>query len=475
MDNHSEVLDKAANDILSSKRVLMRAPAAHLLTPFYASPETITTRIAEATSSRGRYRQSSNSKSFSGGANFSLSGSSIQRNFALHASVTVLANTNLRAGWLLSAIKDSQITFSNSLMQNINLSGLSMAQVLLLLCKNPEEREKLLLQAGRPNNGVAGTYFGSIPIGNLVLAAGSASGMPIDASTLNGPMNILVNFNRYTAFISKITNGAVAMPTAFQTLELSLESTDLLSSAFSIRNALSYGAGPDGSQLSYNIPTTYWNSVRLNIPAFPVTGGVEKHLQLSSIPAGMLKVIVLTIKPALQYEGANNEADGNADKYNGVFGSVNLSSLKVTFGGTTLYQANSASEIESNTRACFDGDDLSYQFNDAKYAAASASIAEQSRYSGRVIAIPLCYDGCEAIRGMHLENLPSYSGSNLELSFSVEEVGRTHRVAATPFLETLVPLTAVEVANTPVDWIVEACYGLSAIMEISNGAIDLQL
>ena len=54
----SEMLDNAASEVLSSKRVLMKAPSAHKLSEMYPSQSQVSTQLAEAVNSRGRSRVS---------------------------------------------------------------------------------------------------------------------------------------------------------------------------------------------------------------------------------------------------------------------------------------------------------------------------------------------------------------------------------------------------------------------------------
>jgi len=86
----------------------------------------------------------------------------------------------------------------------------------------------------------------------------------------------------------------------------------------------------------------------------------------------------------------------------------------------------------------------------------------------------MIYDGCNALQGKLVENVPSYSGASLQLEFTVDpEQQRTAYVAAGPWAD--VNQGPSNNILAPLDYTISVGYVMSAILEISQGSADLQL
>ena len=97
-----------------------------------------------------------------------------------------------------------------------------------------------------------------------------------------------------------------------------------------------------------------------------------------------------------------------------------------------------------------------------------------SNYNCQCIVIPLMFDGEKCLRGHLIENLPSYSGATLQLTFTVDnQFQRREMLAATPFQSGNQVVVGSGAANSP--WILEVGYIMASISEVSQGSIDLQL
>jgi hypothetical protein len=97
-----------------------------------------------------------------------------------------------------------------------------------------------------------------------------------------------------------------------------------------------------------------------------------------------------------------------------------------------------------------------------------------------VIIIPLSYDAKAVMGGKHVENLPSYSGSNLQLSFTPDE--RVRRAPGYEYwdqtdLTCLNASATAYVSNSAAAqaYTLEVLYVMSAVLEASNSTVDLQL
>ena len=306
------------------------------------------------------------------------------------------------------------------------------------------------------------------------MAAAGENQFSIDESTLSGPIQLLVRWNPLGSFSSTLAAGAVIpVNNSFKSLVLTLDTCDLLSNSFSVRNAMSYNP-----ELSYNVPARYFNSIRQNVSNFVENGGGVQQVSLTSCPAGMLNCIILSLQPLSQINSP--DAPGAAKStYNPLFGSVDLETLQLDYGGTSLYRADSKAEIESNYRACFNGDTMTYDQIVSHFDVAAGAIAQLDKMTSSVIVIPLMYDGCKTLRGHLIENQPSYSGATLQLSFSVSNPNRkaiSGLATEEHFLKAgVVGTNAVDPGADAVAWALDVTYCLSSILEINSGAIDLQL
>jgi len=352
-------------------------------------------------------------------------------------------------------------------MQSIQISGLSMAQYLLATAKDSECRSKLLKQAGVSSLAVGGQVKASVPIGNIILNALGQEGVyPLDQSTLSGPIQVLIRWNPAGSFTTNIAGNASAVPAAFDSVNMTVDTLDLLNSSFSVRNAMNYNP-----ELSYNIPGRYLNSVRHNIADFDPAVNREHSINLTSAPSGMLTAIILTLKPSSELNSAASDA-GAASAYDPHFGSINLREIRLDYGGTSLWRSDSPSENQSHYRSCFAGDSLQYDIEDNLYTG-GALTAAKCKYEQNVYVIPLGYDMDKSLRGHLVENNASYSGATLSLTFRVNQLKqRTQYLAAAPFAEVA---STVVGSGGAIPFVLEVCYVLSSILEVSAGSVDLQL
>lgn len=467
-----EQIESGVAEVVSQKRILLRHPGGRRLTDsFYPNEAKVGTNLAEATNSRGRYRVTGNSLSFASGSttNFTISTSSIINNWELHATITLPANRAMNHGWLAQALQQIEVTFSNSLMQSVQISGLALREYLLYTCESVDQRKQLLDQMGRATPAAGGTFHASMPIGNLLISAlGQASTFGLDQSTLSGPIQVTCRWAGPGAISTNIGANAAAIVSTWDKLELTCDTTEIISSMFSVRNALQYNPGS-----SYNIPAKYLNSVRLPVAAINPAAGVEQVININSCPAGMLEAIILTIKPNSEYLTAASNAAANST-YFPIGGSVNLSTLRLTYAGQDLFRSDSPEEIRANYRSCFGGDVLNYVQRSHDYTTPAGPMnPDINEYDGQIIVLPMMLDGKRVARQHLTENLSSYSGASLELRFTIDPAfQRTTYLAAAPFAGVGQNVVG---SGGATNFTVEACFVMSALLEISNGVVDLSL
>ena len=464
----TDLIDAASLNILGSKRVLSRNPAARSLVELYPGPGNASTQLAETSNSKGRVRISSNSLSLGSQSNFSISSSSILANCNIHATLKLPENRYVQSGWLFQAVDRFEITFSNSLMQNVSVSGKAYREYCLVSAPDRDCRELLIDQAGHTNNGTADEIVtASIPLTYLIGSiAGAKGGWPVDTSTLNGPIQVNVIWHSAGAFSAPGLAAGAAIPIAFESLIMTLDSSDLITQAMSVRTSLMFDP-----ELSYNIPVKYLSREARTLNFDPTAGG-EQVINLTGAPSGMLEAIIFSIKPTSDLGSAALSTAAKA-LYNPLGGSVNLKAIKLEYSGVTLFQAETPEELRGNYRNAFCGDTLAYRTSDRNWTdAAGIDSAHVISHELIPIVIPMGYDMRNIMSGHLVENLPSYSGASLSLKFRVDNVlQRTIYAHNEPFLRVNEP----SVAPGASDFTVEVLYVISAIMEINSQNVDLIL
>ena len=195
-------------------------------------------------------------------------------------------------GWAFDMIASIEITYSNSLMQNMFIRGETLKDYCLLTCCSDKERKDMLRAAGSMYRVAAAlgvnTFKFCVPLAFLNHSPGSLrNSWPVDGSVLAGPIQISVNWRPF-AYGFVVTNAGalvVAAPLGFTELSLTAKTTQLQDASFSVKKAMMLDP-----QLVYSLPARYITSVAYstNFPAF-VNRRHEKTINLSSAPSGMLE------------------------------------------------------------------------------------------------------------------------------------------------------------------------------------------
>lgn len=460
MADYNTPIDRAVENVLTSKRILLAHPGASKLNQQYATSDKVTSNLAETVTSRGRLRVGNNSKAFGATTNFNVSSSSIVSSIMLRAAVTKTANFNVsQEGWLFDAIDSVEVTFSSSLLSNMLIQGPVLREYMLMSCCGSSQREELLKRAGNcPQGASTDDLVGCIPLGYIIANCSFTKGnYGLDYATLNGPVTFQIKWKPSGNIFIRTAAGDV-LPTEFSELELVAVTADVLDGAMSVKHALA--ADPS---LVYTVPGRYLSAVSYSIASLNI--GVSTPINLQSAPSGMLQAIVLSIRPT-----GSGDADGflgNAAHTQLIRGSsVKLSQLSLLYGGQVLFQGNSHEEIKSYYASAFEGDDLSYREAGQQAANLNTGIVQQR--DSNVYCIPLSYDARCVISKHLTENVPSYSGASLQLSFTVanNEVYKN----ASPFT----PDADVAIGNAK-PYQVWVMYVTNALLEVSGGSMDMQL
>lgn len=468
-------IDQAVASVLSRSKLKLAHPGASQLHEFYAAPSNCTSHLAESVQNYHRVRIAANNLNLNSQTTFTISTSSLVSSLWLH--VTLAGTTGFKLphdGWLFDAINTIEITFSNSLLQNMVLPGSALRDYMLLTCKNRWDREALLKLAGEGSfNTVASA---SMPIGHLLASAAYQAGtFPIDFSVLNGPVLIQFNWNPGYKFTVK-AQLAFAAPTTWATCQITGMTTDLVDSSFAVKSAMA-----QNPMLIYSSPAKYLNSIPYNLSNVNV--GALQTINLQSAPAGMLSAIILNIRPAGgAADGGGPPSTQSSDWFGISTGtalihseSVQLSTLTLTYGGQNIVDCRSAAEIKAMYTAAFCGDDLSYDVRScrnvgraANNVAADDLVGEQV-YHTNCVVIPFGYDNRGIFSQKLTENLPGYAGASMQLSFTVAQ--GTISTNAAPYTVAADP----NQLQNGLPYVVQVTYVIEGLFEVSQGTVDLQL
>ncbi len=475
----AEYVDSAVQTVLSSSRLKLAHPGNAKLTQVYPTPSETTSVLAQAVNNRGQFRVSSNTKNFGARSDFILSTSALFSEMAITGvfkwTNAVGLESKLNAvGYGFDLIESIEITYSNSLMQNMFIQGQIFKEWSLLTCCSARERQDMLLSAGGQRSiNLTGenTAKFTIPLNYLNHKASSLrNSWPTDGSVLAGPVQIAINWRESKfAFVKTVAVAPAPLPTEFDSLVLTCKTTQLQDASFSVKKAMMLDP-----QLVYSLPSTYITSVNYSRD---LVQGAETVINLSSAPAGMLEGLIVSIRPALSsatptpvpQTSWTDPGDAQLVNYRG--GSTTLDDIKLTFGGQNIYRCDSYEEMMHFNRCTF-GDNLQWggiYFDQG--AAYAQSGSDTHVYKHPLVFIPLMNDGYSVLRQHTNENLPSYGGSQLQLT--IRPSGR-QRIGGN---------NARSIDGVESDVVIEATakyeivvgFVISGLLEISQGTVDLQL
>ncbi|MEE8403649.1 MAG: hypothetical protein V3R93_07840 [Candidatus Hydrothermarchaeaceae archaeon] len=366
-------------------------------------------------------------------------------------------------GWGYDLIESIEVSYSNSNISNLIVTGQALRDWSLFQCKNKDERRDLLRGAGKleyTSRDVLKIFRATVPLSflNWGGAGGIDGGFPLDARTLNGSIQFQIRFRELGAAMGPLGSvydprnfvgdtGTFAgityrpgvttdFPNGFTDLEMTFRTYQLMDSAFSVAHALQANPG-----MVYSIPSKWINTYRYTVD---LTNGIGEQ-QLNSAPAGMIQMIMLSIRPilgagltdltGLDYNYKVIQGDGTTVSYRPAhYFSLPLSTLRLQYSGQSIYDAHSRDQIDAFNKEIFHDDlntdvggwaeNLSLHSSDGTgaFALGQNSPNEKGiRWHTPLHCIPLMHNGDHVMRHRHFENLPHYSGSTLSLRFTVED------------------------------------------------------
>jgi len=475
-----EYIDSAIQQVLSSSRLKLAHPGNAKLTEVYPTPSSVTSILAQAINHRGQFRVAPNNRLFGARSDFILSSSALISEIAIAGSFTVentggpAAQLKLNAvGYGFDLIESIEITFSNSLMQNMFIRGETLKDYSLLCCTSDRERWDMLKSAGQQfGNSFAApvTYKFVVPISFLNFTTASLrNSWPVDGSVLAGPIQVSINWRQSFYALVATSTPLAPYPASFASLELVCKTTQLQDASFSVKKAMMLDP-----ELVYSLPSRYITTVDYSKAGQP---GVAMTINLASAPSGMLEGIIVSIAPddgATAWSPPLSTGDRN---YRG--GSCTLDEIQLEFGGQNIYYAKSYEEHLHYMRNCF-GDNMEWPgayYENSQSNPVDTDGQNTEMYAHPIYFIPLINDGYGVIREHVNENVPSYGGSQLQLRLipSNEQRIQLKGIATTAQSAAWGSMQDVRLQGAVTHYKIMVGYIVSSLVEISQGTVDLQL
>lgn len=477
MADYGSMKESAIANVISQKPLMMHHPGSMRFSELYDNPSNCETHLGETVNQSAQIRVTGNTKNFGSTANYLVSSSSLIGGMYLSLELTLLAEELVNEGWGWQAIDNISFTYPNSLIQKLTLTGHQLKDLSLLTCRDKKARNALMRLAGQ-NIPLTGTGSACIFIPSLTQWL-SGYNKPLDMSILSGPIQIDITFNAKGKFIMYEAGGGWGATAAFNRADLVASTHMLLDSTFAIRNELMANPNMRYFQRALYYPYQTFNET---------IGATEATLNLTGFPSAMLNGLLISINNPSAYA-----ADGNGTSYQ-YFNPV-ITSCSLEFGGQLLFKANSTQEFYANLFRGFGGDDLitwSDAVLDARPQAANLALATPTigspgggttarRLYNRPIFIPLCFDARGVLDQRVTENLPSYSGSSMQLKLTVSRylpqkfgwIGPNGAPPQSSFNEDVSTQDLLGAANAACTIVVT--YLSASAVEYSQGSVDLLL
>lgn len=463
-------VDYAAQAVLSSSELLLASPSNAKLTTFYPVPSECTSVIAQSICNTGQLFVAGNSQGFGTSTNFQISSANIIDTPMLEIKVRVQNTTAnpfhycfVEDGWGYGLFRSYEVTYSNSNISNLVTRSGALRDWNLSQQQNHERRQRLLKDAGEGETflllaGQERSFDVSIPLSflNWGAASVSAPGFPFDARTINGIIQIQINWvedifevltlprTGPSANVDPIVRSTRPVGTISRSV-VTMRSYQLLDSSFSVGNALAM----DPSK-RYVLPAKWLNSYTYEVAVEPSATNtalyplancpkyLEGTIELNSAPAGMLQGIIIHVRPIRALNGVNDAPDATwtkGDARQKRLGGLRLHKLNLTYSGQNIIRLETEEELNSFMKYIY-GDDMktrartqypSIQPTDGSnrkigFPAAPGVptfLENDCEIEHQTYIIPLMHDGEKVFRERHFENLPQYSGSALSLKFGV--------------------------------------------------------
>jgi hypothetical protein len=386
---------QALADTLSSSNVIANHPGGvRVAGDLYPQNASVTNEVGKRSNYYGRLRISANSLSGGSQITFQIPPASLVGCCLLNGYVSVPQYVYANSAWMYDMIDSVQYSLGgSSSVNNISLSGKSNFDLVMASCASKEKRNNLMKTSIQ---GVASNYYGSAVIWLPWSAPNLSSVFPYDTASLKSNIQITIQLKPFWKVFNGITGQSPTLPTSFNSLNMSCFQSDVVNPALSIGYQMQQNPSQD-YKFPFHLSQTF-QTTQAVVPGTPFT------VQLSSLPAGILEAIVVSISP-LSSVGviAGTTAARSLVSYT-------LSSYSLLFNGQTLIDVQSDPEFLTYSNILMnEGDGLEYTVGtQLAYGAGT-----QSNFNCRCYILPMSRDIQRSLNDNYHENTPSFGGSLL--------------------------------------------------------------
>lgn len=227
-----------AGEFLTTKRVLLSSPGIRKTELYYTEADTVVDEV-ETQLLHGRYETSLN-LFFGTTSNIIIPNSgNFLHHCLLHIKLPpVQENEFLPRGWGYALLSQLTFTLGASTMSQLRLSGKTIFQTVMQMCRTSEKKNSVLLLGGqeytKSSNGEPVEAIVFLPLPWSSLATGSRAKLGLDTGLLTSQVNVQISINP----ASSIYGGSATHPTAMTECFFITREQELSNKANSLRKEL---------------------------------------------------------------------------------------------------------------------------------------------------------------------------------------------------------------------------------------------
>ncbi len=436
--------------VLTKNKLLLNHPGHQVLgNDLYANEKNAQIDLMKRKAYHGRYKVSPNSLTIPGTSSFVLVPGTIITQSWLVASLVVPQHGRAPDGWIYKAIDRIEVIVSgNSSIQSLQVSGEALFLYVMATCASKEKRNALLRASPAFNlTGAGATQSAAMPLSLFFCGPEMKAAFPLDSSTLQSQIQINIRWKNAYEFLSGSTGNAITVPSAFSDLYLRCNQVE-----FTNGSPLAESMAADPSQY-YSIPSNYIQSYQTTMT---LTHGSEAALSLSTIPAGNLQAILVSLIPQ-SWIGTSSTV-----QYVNPF-SIDVLDMRMLYNGQEIYRVEKPEEFRClSVMKSDEADGFAYEYLNTVSVAAAAT---NGFFRGSVICIPMCNEISDVLSRRRHEHTQSFEGSTLDLYFTPRTIQE--------YDTSLIARTSLSTPTGSV-YNVTICYIIASLVEIGNRSVSLE-
>src|ERR1700679_2033899 len=312
---------------LSTKRSLLSNPGIKM-DDIYYGPFNTTVEMSEVTYNLGRLTIGLSQLNFGSQSQLIIPNNSLLSTCYLHLELpAIIANQTICRGWGYAAINNINFLFGSSNVSQIQLSGQSLFQTIMMEAETAEKRSELFRLGGE--EWLVPSPAGVNIMADIILplpwssSCGMHSKLPFDTTLLNNPITIQVQFNSS----SSIYGGTGIAPAQFAVGTLLPRQGDLKNKDQSLQMKLL-----KNPELEYSYPFIHHQNFSPGQFTGSTPGSPPVSLTLQSIiNADLLAISVGMVQTS--FVGPANQSSPSPFNYDPI------TNIVLQFNGLTMYNS----------------------------------------------------------------------------------------------------------------------------------------